>query len=188
MACDFIKVGNTGANCVENFSGVGSTVYVFTKENMEDKKLKAEYESAKAAFKSTSFEGITVVPIGLKSKSGKVTATSNANGGGFSNVLTGVVANDMDTMSAVARVMNNRNDWGVMVPTGRTTDDGKEYIVLYDDDFDIEFSMESDTGDAPDSDHGHTVTITQSPMLYALPKWCGTTVVADSTAVTATGD
>lgn len=166
MACNFINVGGSSKNCKENFSGVGSTIYIFTKDDLDAKGLTPAYSDIAAEFLPESFAGLTVHKIAVKAKSGKVTATSNPNAGGFSNVYTGVVANDMATMSAVARIMNNRNDWGVMVPAGQ----GK-YYVLYDPDFDIEFSMESDTGDAPDSDHGHTVTITQSPMVYALPTW-----------------
>lgn len=166
MACNFINVGNVGTKCKESFSGVGSTVYIFTKDDLEEKSLAPEYSDIFAGFTEESFAGLKVCAIKVKSKSGKVTATSNPNGGGFSNVYTGVIANDMDSMSAVARVMNNRTDWGILVPAG----DGS-YFVLYDDEYDIEFSMESDTGDAADSDHGHTVTITQSPMLYAFPKW-----------------
>lgn len=166
MACNFINVGSTGKKCKEEFSGVGSTVYVFTDDDLATASLTPEYSDTAAEFTQESFAGLKCAAIKVKAKSGKVTSTSNPNGGGFSNVYTGVVANDMETMSAVARIMNNRTDWGILVPAGNG-----RYYVLYDKDFDIEFSMESDTGDAPDSDHGHTLTITQSPMLYALPTW-----------------
>ncbi len=174
MPCNFIAVG-ANKNCTENFSGVGSTVYVFTKDDVEKKNLKPAFANdGTNRWKEDAFSGLPVVPIKVKAHTGQVTATSMADGGGFSNVYTGRIANDMDNMSAVARIMNNRPDWGILVPTGKLNDEGKkEYIVLYDEEYDIEFSMESTTGDAVDSDHGHTVTITQAPMLYSLPKWYG---------------
>ena len=75
-------------------------------------------------------------------------------------------------MSHVARVLNNRN-FGAMVSDGM----GK-YYVLYSPDFDSVFELSSDTGDTPDSDHGHTLTITCSPMIYPLTKWAGTLTMA----------
>ena len=175
MGCNFINVGSVGEKCKENFSGVGSSILIFTQDDIEEASLEPQYSETTAGFTPESFVGLKVCTIKMKSKSGKVSATSNPNAGGFSNVYTGVVANDMDTMSAVSRVMNNRTDWGALIPAGNGS-----FYVLYDKDFDIDFSMESDTGDAPDSDHGHTVTITQSPMLYPLPKW---TPVAGSAAL-----
>ena len=184
LACDkLIHVGRVSATnntCTENFSGVGSKLYIFFPEDFDTTGApqiddKSNMYTA-ASFKFT--EGKGAYEVALKPKSGKVTSTSNPNGGGFSNVLTGVVAKDMDKMSWMGRIMNNRN-FGAMISDGA----GK-YIVLYSPDFDVEFSMESDTGDTPDSDHGHTITITCSPMLYPLMKWEGTLTVATTEAET----
>ena len=169
MACTLINVGGNAAKCRESFSGISTSLYVFTKDDLANGGNDVEYSDTFAGFVAKSFAGVKVVEIKVKSKSGKITAESSPNGGGFSNVYTGMVANDMANMSAVARVMNNRTDWGCLIPTGNKD----EYYVLYAPGFDTEFQMSSDTGDAPDSDHGHTLTITCAPMCYALPRWTG---------------
>lgn len=172
MACNLKNVGSSAVSCKENFSGVGTKLFLFLPEDLQAvptyDEEKAEYTEASFTFK----EGKGAYEVILKPKSGKVTSSSNANGGGFSNVFTGIVAKSMDEMSHIARVLNNRN-FGAMVSDGS----GK-YYVLYSPDFDNEFSLESDTGDTPDSDHGHTLTITCSPMLYPLTKWAGTLTMA----------
>lgn len=182
LSCDkLIHVGRVSATdktCGENFSGVGSKLYIFFPEDLTAPPTFDHKSNTYTASSFTFAEGKGAYEITLKAKSGKVTSTSNPNGGGFSNVLTGVVAKDMDKMSWVGRIMNNRN-FGAMISDGA----GK-MIVLYSPDFDIEFSMESDTGDTPDSDHGHTITITCSPMLYALMKWAGSPTVAETEAET----
>ena len=173
MACNFISV-KSSANCSENFSGVGSKFYVFSGDSITEaewngvvsKRNLSDYETAVA----TAVNSQTCYEVDIKPKTGKVTATANPNGGGFSNVFTAVVANNMNDMTELARSLNNDTDWGILVPAG-----AGQYYVLYDKSFGIEFGMESDSGDTPDSDHGHTVTITCSPMIYAMPKLSGIT-------------
>ena len=164
MACNLINV-KSSASCKEDFSGVGSRFYVFSGEGIAEVDLSGvesmqDYITALEAYMANG-----VVQVDIKPKSGKVTSSSNANGGGFSNVFTGVVANNMTAMSELSRVLNNTTDWGILVPAGNN-----EFYVLYDKAFGIEFGDEGDTGDTPDSDHGHTLTITCSPMLYGLAK------------------
>lgn len=182
LACDKLihvgKVSATNKICGENFSGVGSKLYIFFPEDLNSTPTVDDKSNTYTASSFAWKEGTGAYEIALKPKSGKVTSTSNPNGGGYSNVLTGVVAKDMDKMSWVGRIMNCRN-FGAMIADGS----GK-MIVLYSPDYDVEFSMESDTGDTPDSDHGHTVTITCSPMNYPLMKWEGAPTVAETEAET----
>lgn len=173
MACDLKHVGLSTSACTENFSGVGKELYIFRSADLA---AAPTYSETEAAFEEASFafaEGKGAYRVKLKKQSGKVTSTSNANAGGFSNVFTGVVATDMETMSLVARSMNNDDEFGAMVADGQGG-----YYVIYDPTFGCTFSMESDTGDAPDSDHGHTLTITSNPMRYALCKWNGKLTIA----------
>ncbi len=167
-ACTFINVRGIDT-CKEDFSGVGSRFYIFDGSDIssEDWDLKAvnNIEGFEGVIRS-AINGKKLYEVNIKPKSGKVTATSTPNGGGFSNVFTGVIAKNMQKMSELARSLNNSNDWGIIVPAG-----GGQYYVLYDKDYGIEFQMESDSGDAADSDHGHTVTMTCGPMLYAMPKF-----------------
>lgn len=177
LACDKLMNVKAGTECVENFSGVGTRLYVFLPELLGNatpiiSDTAAEYEAASFDFTLDT----NIWEIHLKPKSGKVTSTSNPNGGGFSNVFTGIVAKNMHDMSFLARILNNKT-FGAMVADG-----SGNFYVLYSPDFDTEFSLESDTGDAPDSDHGHTITITCSPMLYPLTKWSGTIKTATDTS------
>lgn len=166
MACTFINVKGSSENCKETFSGVGSVIYLVNTENVDAQWDLSEvssmdnYVTTIQAFLLGS--GYEAVEVHIKPKSGKVTSSNNPNGGGFTNVFTGVVANNMKRMSELARSLNNTNDWGAIIPCSN----GAYYI--YDKDFGVEFQLESDTGDTPDSDHGHTLTITCDPMLYPL--------------------
>lgn len=164
MACNLINV-KAAKSCKEDFSGVGSRFYIFSGEGIAEQDLSGVETMEDYIKVLEKYLANGVVQVDIKPKSGKVTAESNANGGGFSNVFTGVVSNNMKDMSELSRVLNNTTDWGVLVPAGNN-----EYYFLYDKAFGIEFGNSSDTGDTPDSDHGHTLTITCSPMLYPLAK------------------
>ena len=168
----------SGTSCTENFSGVGKTLYIF---KTSDLKAAPVYSDDVAGFTpETDFafnEGAGAYKIALKRQSGKVTSTSTPNGGGFTNTFTGVVAANMDQMSLLARTLNNSEDWGAMIGDGMGG-----YYVLYDPTFGISFSMESDTGDTPESDHGHTITIAAGPMKYPLAKWTGSLTVKSEIA------
>ena len=173
MACDFMNV-LSGTSCAENFSGVGMTLYIF---NAKDLAADPDYSEDLAGFTPESFafkEGKGAYRVILKRQSGKVTSTSTPNGGGFVNTFTGVVASNMDKMSLLARTLNNNPEWGAMVGCGQDKDGKAQYYVIYDPTFGISFNMESDTGDTPESDHGHTITISAGPMIYPMAKWTAT--------------
>ena len=163
----------SGASCTENFSGVGMTLYVF---NANDLEVAPDYneeggEDGVPGYTTASFDlkkGAGAYHINLKRQSGKVTSTSTPDGGGFVNTFTGVVAANMEKMSLLARTLNNSNEWGAMIGDGKGG-----YYVLYDPTFGISFTIEGDTGDTPESDHGFTITIAAGPMLYPLAKWKG---------------
>lgn len=179
MACSFIDVGGTAQSCQENYSGIGTSVYIFSGEALDAASLTPTYDESKAEYTAASFDGLTVNRIVIKSQSGKVTYTSNPNAGGFNNIFTGVVANDMEKMSLMERTMNNLTNWGLLVPDGS----GKMYVI-YAKDFDLQFSAEGDTGDTPDSDHGHTLTVTAGPCRYPFVKWDGSVTASTSGGTT----
>lgn len=168
----------SGTSCTENFSGVGMTLYLFKKSDLKTPEL--QYSEDIAGYDTTAFEfneGAGAYEVTLKRQSGKVTSTSTPNGGGFVNTFTGVVAANMDQMSLLARTLNNNPEWGAMVGCGQDKDGASMYYVIYDPTFGISFNMESDTGDTPESDHGHTITISAGPMVYPMAKWTGALTV-----------
>ena len=169
MACNLINVGFGGDACKENFSGVGGTAYFFLKRDVT--KAPA-YDETKNAFAVDAFTDVPVYKVKLKKKVNKVDWTNNPNGGGYTNTATLVVADDMDNMAFNGRNLNNLGgDFGVMIPKS-TSDGTSEYYVIYNHDFGTDFTLEGTTGDAPDSDHGHTITVAAT-MFYGPVTWAG---------------
>jgi len=175
--CQFINVGGL-SECQENYSGIGTSAYIFSGEDLAALRLHPEYEDDKPEYTEGSFSGLPVHRIAIKSQSGKITHQSNTNAGGFNNIFTGLVANDMEKMALNARTMNNLQNWGLLVPDGA----GKMYVI-YAKDFDLKFEMSGDTGDTPDSDHGHTLTVTAGPCRYPFVKWNGYIEKQDDTYI-----
>ena len=180
MACNLKHIRNSASNCTESFSGVGTKAYVAFIEDLETPGVWSDDpvgDSGAGGFTPDSFTfkaGRGFYEIDIKKKSGKVTSESNPQGGGFNNVLTFVVNNNMDRMSYILRTINN-------VDTMWLISDGKGgYYAMYDPQFAPEVTSSGDTGDTPDSDRGFTITVTASPAHYPLAKWFGTPqVVAD---------
>lgn len=171
MACKLLNVKKTATNCQENFSGVGTRVYVALAESLKPGSVKWSDQFAgfaASSFAAESFDGGGFYAIDIKQKSGKITSESNPQGGGFNNVFTGVVNSNMDRFAFIARTINNVDTvW--LISDG--SDDG--YYVIYDSQFAPEFALSADTGDTPDSDRGFTLTVTASPSRYPLAKWHG---------------
>lgn len=173
MACKLINVGFGETACTENLSGVGGTAYLFLKSDVADAPV---YSATKNEFESTSFASLKAYKVKLKKKVNKVDWTNNPNGGGYTNTVTLVVADDMDSMAINGRTLNNLGgDFGVMIPKS-TADGTSEYYVIYNHDLGCDFTLEGTTGDAPDSDHGHTITVAAT-MFYGPTTWKGTLTV-----------
>ena len=173
MACNPFSIKRNTTNCTENYAGVGTRVYFALVEHLKDGVM-PQYSEDLAGFPGDAFssdafdQGKGFYSIDIKKKSGKVTFESNGFGRGFSNVLTFVVDSNMESMAKLSRIVNN-------VDTLWMVSDGKGgYFVLYDPNFAPDITISGDTGDAPDSDSGITVTVTASPMKYGFAKWSPT--------------
>lgn len=168
MTCILKPIKRSAQNCEESYSGIGTSVYVAFVEDLE---VPADYSDALAGFDETAFQfknGKGFYQLDIKKKTGKVTSESNGQGKGFTNVLTFVMNQSMDDMALISRAINN-------VDTLWAAADGKGgYYMIYDKNFAPEVAISADTGDAPDSDNGFTVTVTGTPMRYPLPKFKGT--------------
>ena len=168
MACTMMHLKRSAQSCEENYSGIGTSVYVAFVEDLE---TPVKYSEKFAGFDGENdfkFKaGKGFYQLDIKKKSGKVTAESNGQGKGFTNVLTFVMNQNMEDMALISRAMNN-------VDTLWAAADGKGgYYMIYDENFAPEVAISADTGDAPDSDNGFTVTVTGTPMKYPLPKFTG---------------
>lgn len=180
MACTLKHIKNTASNCTESFSGVGTKAYVAFIEDLETPGVWSDEpigDSEAGGFTPDSFtfkEGKGFYEIDIKKKSGRVNSESNPQGGGFNNVLTFVVNNNMDKMAYILRTINN-------VDTMWLISDGKDgFYAMYDPQFAPEVTSSGDTGDTPDSDRGFTITVTASPARYPMAKWIGTPTIAPS--------
>lgn len=169
MACNLINVGFGDNACKESFSGVGGTAYFFLKSDVANPPA---YDDTKNAFAVDAFTDVPVYKVKLKKRANKVDWTNNPNGGGYTNTVTLVVADDIDGMAFNGRTLNNLGgDFGVMIPKS-TSDGTSEYYVVYSHDYGCDFTLEGTTGDALDSDKGHTITIA-APMFYGPVTWAG---------------
>lgn len=183
--CKIIPVGIGTNACKENFSGVGGEAWIFFKEDLVAAPAYSDDANefkASAFGESTFVEGAGAYKIKLKKQVNSVTWTNNPNGGGYTVTATIIVANDMDSMAFNGRALNNAGgDWGLMIPTA-TADGTSRYYVIYNHDFGLStFTVEGTTGDAPDSDHGHTITVAAT-MFYGPTMWEGTLTEAPSGA------
>lgn len=165
MACNLKHIKRSAQTCEENYSGIGTSVYVAFVEDLD---AQFDYSENFAGFEPGALkfkDGKGFCQLDIKKKSGKVTAESNGPGKGFSNVLTFVMNQNMEDMALISRAINN-------VDTLWAAADGKgSYYLIYDRNFAPEVAISADTGDTPDSDNGFTVTVTGTPMKYPLPKW-----------------
>lgn len=175
MACDLIPVAMATTECKENFSGLPSQLYfgIPERENVAYESDASE-EAETNFFTPDSFDGLDVVGVRVKAQTAKIDSTNTPNGGGFSTVLSSLIADDMDAAAVLARTLNNRNDWAAFAEDGNGN-----MFVAYAPGYAMRFEHSGTTGDAVDSDHGDTNTVTAAPMKYPRTKWAGH-AVADS--------
>lgn len=179
MACNLINVKATGVNCEENFSGTGNKAYIARltdtqRESLTYVGLDSDGKTPiRMTIPSEILKTIQFFQVVLKSKVNKVDYQSNPNGGGYTATLNMVVDKQVDSWAHNSRILNNTNDWIVLLSTGKDS-----YYFLGDKDFDNEFADAGTTGDAPDSDKGSTVTITAGPIKAEYLKIDGNMVAA----------
>lgn len=187
MGCTLNHVIIDTKECEENFSGVGSRIFLFLMSDLADVEDETTHvvtpkwarSETKAEFTPESFKSLQgkLFAIDIKEQSGKVTSESTPNGGGFSNVLAFTVAKAMAAYAFDLRTLNN-------VKFGAFISDGKGGYYAFVSVFDsCQISNSGDTGDTFDSDHGHTTTITAAPMYYPFMRWCPVVAGSGNTTV-----
>ena len=182
MACNLKTNVGYGTNaCTENFSGVGGEAFIFMKEDLAAAPAYSETDNTFSADAFSFKEGKGAYRVKLKKQVNSVTWSNNPNSGGYTVTGTFIVADDMDTMAFNGRTLNNLGgDWGVMIPKS-TADGSEEYYVIYNHQFGLStFTVEGTTGDAPDSDHGHTYTVAAT-MFYGPTTWAGSLKLVEDT-------
>lgn len=169
VACDLMDIAQAAAGCTEQFSGLGPNVYVAYPEDLLSR---PEYDRENASFSVDSFvfrEGRGAWRFRIKKHSGQIQSSGNNGARGWNVQAVFVIDRDVVKASRVLRILKNRGDaiFFFENPAGG-------YFVVYDPVFGTDVNSNYDSGTTPDSDSGHTVTVTCNPCLFPLVSWAGT--------------
>lgn len=181
MACNFRSVKAAKENCTENPSGTGTRIYFVPAAQFEAEGKKLPTVSdASAIFDAESFAPTNcteVYEFPCVPNTGKVDGNSNGTGKAFTCTVTCRVEAEPEVMSHNARTMNNMRQYYILVETGTVvTEEGqtkKEYYVVGSQSRAMTLEDAFTSGDAVDSENGHTLTITCPYMVYPRTTWTG---------------
>lgn len=169
LACDLMDIGMAASGCAERFSGLGNFIFVAYPEDLT---TPPEYDESEAAFTPASIvfaPGKGAWKFRIKKKTGKISATGNEGAKGYNVTLAFSIDRDVENAAKVLRILKNRGDaiFFAQRPEGG-------YYVVYDPTFGTDINNNYDTGDGPDSESGHTATVTCNPCRFPITKWDGT--------------
>lgn len=170
MACTLKSVlADASGACEESFSGTGTRMYLALVADLVTKPdPKTDVDPDKAEFKSTCFASLSgkLTAWDIEEETGEVTYETNAGGGGFNNKMEVTVRKNMHDLSHELRILNNTK-FLAFVPDGLGG-----YFVFYSAMGSAKLeSATGTTGKAANDEHGHTVTISASPMFYPMMRW-----------------
>lgn len=168
LTCELSDIALAAAGCEEQFSGLGNHIMAALPEDFT---TPPEYDAETGGYSEASFTfkaGKGAVKIRIKKQSAKIASTGNEGAKGYNTSLTFVIDRDVEKASKVLRIMKNRGDIVFFAerPAGG-------YYVVYDPKFGNEINNSYDSGDAPESESGHTVTVTANPSIYPIVQWSG---------------
>lgn len=172
LACDIMDIGTLDICPKETYSGIGHVIYVAYPEDLVEKPF---YENGEAAFSLSSFvfkPGRGAYRIYIKKKSGRIQSVGYDRDKGYKVNLMFTIERALEKSSRLLRILKNREDAIFFV----VRFDGGYYVV-YDPVFGTKVSNSYDSGKAPDSDRGYSVTVTCDPSKYPLTKWDGTLTI-----------
>ena len=161
---------------IESMAGIATTLYVAFKGDLKGDppayKTTAESDMGDFAMIEDTpgfefAEGKRFYKWEIDTDSGQLTSSSVKQQKGFTNQLVFKIQQMTPTISALLRVLNNRKDAFIAIPT----DDGK-YMMIYHPTRNIQIDsggISFDSGTTPDSDSGTTVTVSVpalAPVVY----------------------
>ena len=150
LSCDLKDIAQAASGCEEQFAGLGMQIYVAYPEDLT---ATPEYEENGAKFTEASFtfkSGKGAWKFRIKKQTGQITSTGNEGAKGWNVQLLFTIDKDVENT----------------------------YYVVYDPVFGTEINSNYDSGTTPDSDSGHSVTVTSNPNRYPLCTWTGTLTMA----------
>ena len=139
-------IAQAASGCEEQFAGLGTQICVAYPEDLTATPV---YNEDSASFSSTSFKfkpGKGAWKFRIKKQTGQITSTGNEGAKGWNVQLLFTIDKDVENT----------------------------YYVVYDPVFGTEINSNYDSGTTPDSDSGHSVTVTSNPNRYPLSTWTGT--------------
>lgn len=167
-SCDLQDIALAAAGCEEQFSGLGNHVFFALPEDLT---ALPEYDEATGTFAESAFtfkSGKGAYKCRIKKQTAKISSTGNEGPKGYNVSFTFNIDRDVQVASKVLRIMKNRGD---VIVFGQNPAGG--YYVIYDPMFGTEINNNFDSGDTPESDSGHTVTVTCNPCKYPVTPWDG---------------
>ena len=178
MALDCtLKHVRSSQNCGENPAGLSKYMMVVPLDSNHIAEItiddeKNRYDITPAGNNATALKGFR---IDFKSSTGQVSSEHNGEGTGWTHTGTWRVDNNEDDMAVVGRRLSNMGGgYLCFFPTGKTTDDGKEWKVVGNPDGDIQYSSGNDSGVQRSDDHGTTPQVVCNYQPYDTVKWYGT--------------
>ena len=156
--CPVISDILASQECTENFAGLGSTVYIFLKEDLESPLVLTDNEYSTPVFKT----GKGLYRFDCKDDSQQIEGHSLGRRNGFR--LNGqIILEAVNKLtSKTARAMNNL-DIGIIFP------DGDDSQIMYDPQRKVVFDndgIQTTTGANPDDDRQATLNATLAPVRY----------------------
>lgn len=151
-------VPSTG--CIEQFSGVESTIYVFRKSDLTSEPI---LDTATGAYSALVFkEGAGAYKLVCKDDSNKVDSKSSKFKNGFEVTMTAVVDRFDAEASLDTRAINNE-EVGFIVP-----DDTKN-ILVYNPNRRLQITTAGTTGAKADDERTTTITAVMSKSRFQYP-------------------
>lgn len=145
--------------CLENFAGLGSTVYVGIKSDLAEKMVLTDNTYAAPKFKA----GKGLFKIDCKDDSNKLEGGSLGRRKGFKQTATIVIEAVNKMISKYGRAFNNL-DLFFIFP------DGEEYQIMYDPTRKVVFDadgIKTDTGAASSDERTTTMSCTLQPVRFS---------------------
>lgn len=171
LSCDLMDIGLDANSCEEALAGLGAYIYAV---DPDDLKVQPDYEEdGSAKFQAYSFdklnfkEGKKAYKIKIKKQSGQNQATGTDGAKGYSISLTFTVDKDVKNAAKVLRIIKNKGDFYFLAPEA----DNKSYQVVGNPVFGSALNNNYDSGTTPDSDSGHSITVTSQPSRFSIVTW-----------------
>lgn len=158
VVCPVLEDVLASQECLENFAGLGSVVYIGLKDDLEAPLTLTDDTYATPKFKA----GKGLFRLDLKDESQKIEGSSQGRRGGFTLTCTLVFEAVNPAIAKISRALNNL-DYFLIFP------DGDETQIMYDPNRKVKAEsdgIKSDTGAAASDERNTTITLKLGPVKY----------------------